>query len=397
MAELLTGERKRKRDLEKLAREEARVNAEFQKRASERRTAPSRVTLELTATQEGQVDVELSYRTRAARWRPLYEARLTENRRKLDLVLYAAVTQNTGENWSDVRLEISNARPSRSLAVPVYTAGQTVDWLKQPPRLRRAPAPMMLAPRRCRSSPWSATSWHRHLRRGGRGSLRQRHRGSLGPGRHLPGGRRQGGPLGQRTPPLQGAGQGGGACAHRLRHAAPGHYGLPAGALPGARRPAPLPGLARGALRGEPAPRAKRPWPCPPPASPSPWASALTRRCASPSAGWTRSSSRWVPSARSGSGPSGSRWKLDNDGCRDTGRGGAGPHPQARQRSGEDQPPAGLQRPAGPSPSPACAAGRSSWAPRSRSAWSCPSPSGHPRTASSRAWKTSSPASTDPP
>jgi uncharacterized protein (TIGR02231 family) len=132
MVELLTGERKRRRDLEKLAREEARVNAEFQKRASERRTAPSRVTLELTTTQEGQVDIELSYRTRAARWRPLYEARLTENRRKLDLVLYAAVTQSTGENWSDVRLEISNARPSRSLAVPVYTSAQAVDWLKQP-------------------------------------------------------------------------------------------------------------------------------------------------------------------------------------------------------------------------------------------------------------------------
>jgi uncharacterized protein (TIGR02231 family) len=133
MAEILTGERKRKRDLEKLAREEARVNAEFQKRSSERRTAPSRVTIELTTLQEGSVEVELSYRTRAARWRPLYEARLAENRKKLDLVLYASVSQNTGENWNDVRLEISNARPSRSLAVPVYTTGQSVDWMKQPP------------------------------------------------------------------------------------------------------------------------------------------------------------------------------------------------------------------------------------------------------------------------
>lgn len=143
MAELLTGERKRKRDLEKLAREEARVNAEFQKRSSERRTAPSRVTLELTTTQEGSVDVELSYRTRAARWKPLYEARLAENRKKLDLALYAAVTQNTGENWNNVRLEISNARPSRSLAVPVYTSGQSVDWMKQlpPPVYAEMPAP----------------------------------------------------------------------------------------------------------------------------------------------------------------------------------------------------------------------------------------------------------------
>ena len=144
MAELMTADRKRKRDLEKLAQEEARINAEFQKRASERRTAPTRVTVEVTASQEGTIDLELSYRTRAARWRPLYEARLSENRKKLDLVLYASVTQNTGENWQGVRMEISNARPSRSLAVPVYTSGQSVDWMKQPPPpvYAEAPAPM---------------------------------------------------------------------------------------------------------------------------------------------------------------------------------------------------------------------------------------------------------------
>jgi uncharacterized protein (TIGR02231 family) len=133
MGELLTAERKRKRELEKLAKEEARVNAEFQKRASDQRTAPSRVSVELTTAQEGPVDLEVSYRTRAARWRPLYEARLSENRKTLDLVLYASVTQNTGENWHDVRMEISNARPSQSLRIPVYNSGQPVDWMKQLP------------------------------------------------------------------------------------------------------------------------------------------------------------------------------------------------------------------------------------------------------------------------
>jgi uncharacterized protein (TIGR02231 family) len=145
MSDLLIAERKRKRELEKLSQEEGRINAEFQKRASERRTAPSRVTIEITSAQEGNVDLELSYRVRAARWKPLYEARLSENRKKLDLVLYAAVTQNTGESWQGVRLEISNARPSRSLAVPVYSAGQSVDWVKQLPPpvypVMAAPAP----------------------------------------------------------------------------------------------------------------------------------------------------------------------------------------------------------------------------------------------------------------
>ncbi|MBK8792917.1 MAG: mucoidy inhibitor MuiA family protein [Holophaga sp.] len=133
MADLLTGERKRKRDLEKLAQEDLKLAAEMKKRANERRSAPSRVTVELTTAQAGEAEVELSYRTRGARWKPLYEARLSDDRSRLDLVLFASVTQTTGESWDGVRLEISNARPSRSLAVPSFTQGQTVNWFKLAP------------------------------------------------------------------------------------------------------------------------------------------------------------------------------------------------------------------------------------------------------------------------
>ncbi len=131
MADLLTGERKRKRDLEKLAQEDLKLAAEMKKRANERRSAPSRVTVELTTAQAGEAEVELSYRTRGARWKPLYEARLSDDRSRLDLVLFASVTQTTGESWDGVRLEISNARPSRSLAVPSYSQGQVVTWEKE--------------------------------------------------------------------------------------------------------------------------------------------------------------------------------------------------------------------------------------------------------------------------
>jgi len=133
MTELLTAERRRKRDLEKLNREDQRVVAEMQKRANERRTAPSRVTVELTTAQAGEAEIELSYRTRNARWKPLYEARLAEDRSRLDLLLFASITQTTGEAWEGVRLEISNARPSRSLVVPTFSRGETVSWHKELP------------------------------------------------------------------------------------------------------------------------------------------------------------------------------------------------------------------------------------------------------------------------
>jgi len=148
MAELLTGERRRKRELEKLQREDQRIMAEMQKRANERRTAPSRVTVELTSPTPGEAEVELSYRTRNARWKPLYEARLSENRSRLDLTLFASITQTTGETWDGVRLEISNARPSRSLAVPGFSGGTSVTWHKDapPPPLPRQDLSMAYAP-----------------------------------------------------------------------------------------------------------------------------------------------------------------------------------------------------------------------------------------------------------
>ncbi|MDP2876579.1 MAG: mucoidy inhibitor MuiA family protein, partial [Holophaga sp.] len=136
MAELLTADRKRRRDLEKLTKEEARVDAEMRKRTGEQRTAPTRVTVEVTAPKEGRLELELSYRQRQAHWKPTYEARLSEDRSRLDLVLTAAVVQRTGEAWDGVRLEISNARPSLSLAVPTYREGETVAWEKEGRRYR---------------------------------------------------------------------------------------------------------------------------------------------------------------------------------------------------------------------------------------------------------------------
>ena len=131
LAQVLQQERKLKRDLGKLALEEQRLQAEMQKQQGKRRTAPSRVTVELSTPGAGSVDLELSYRNRQARWTPVYEARLAEDRKHLGLALYAAVTQKSGEDWDGVRLEISNARPSRSLAFAKYEGPQNIGWMLQ--------------------------------------------------------------------------------------------------------------------------------------------------------------------------------------------------------------------------------------------------------------------------
>lgn len=126
LATLMKEERRAARDLTALAKEERRLDAELAKRHGQQRTAPSIVRVELATTEAGPVEVEVLYRQTQARWRPTYEARLSENRQSLGLGLYAAITQKTGEAWEGVKLEISNARPSRGLNFGMFDGPQVV-------------------------------------------------------------------------------------------------------------------------------------------------------------------------------------------------------------------------------------------------------------------------------
>lgn len=134
LGEVLTKDKRLERESTKLREAQARLQAEMRKRESERRQSPSRATVEITTNRPGEVELEFSYRTRRARWTPAYEARLGNEGKKLELVLYAAVSQQSGEDWSGVGLEISNARASRSLERAQYSQGQGIGWhLPQPP------------------------------------------------------------------------------------------------------------------------------------------------------------------------------------------------------------------------------------------------------------------------
>jgi hypothetical protein len=127
MASLLQQEKRAQRDLDQLKLEQARVQADMDKRRGEQRTAPTSIAVELTLSNPGPVEIDLSYRQTQARWRPTYEARLSEDRKNLSLALNAAITQNTGESWTGVKVEISNARPSRGLNISSWEAAQIVS------------------------------------------------------------------------------------------------------------------------------------------------------------------------------------------------------------------------------------------------------------------------------
>lgn len=101
-----------------LARAEARAS-------QARREKPQAVTLvevEVEAGSAGPISLELEYRTPCALWRPEHVVQLSTpvgtEPAKLAIRTHATVWQTTGEEWREVALSFSTARPARSAAPP---------------------------------------------------------------------------------------------------------------------------------------------------------------------------------------------------------------------------------------------------------------------------------------
>jgi uncharacterized protein (TIGR02231 family) len=65
-----------------------------------------------------RIELEVAYQVRGARWLPVYEVRLDSQAARVTLRQEAIVTQSTGEDWSDVALTLSTARPAEASAPP---------------------------------------------------------------------------------------------------------------------------------------------------------------------------------------------------------------------------------------------------------------------------------------
>lgn len=76
------------------------------------------VALPVEAKSATRLSLELIYQMPNATWRPVYDARLDTKTGKLEIVQYGAVTQRTGEDWTDINLTLSTARPHRGASLP---------------------------------------------------------------------------------------------------------------------------------------------------------------------------------------------------------------------------------------------------------------------------------------
>ncbi|MEZ5813957.1 MAG: mucoidy inhibitor MuiA family protein [Alphaproteobacteria bacterium] len=76
------------------------------------------VRLPVEIVRAGTLKIDLSYQLSGATWRPVYDARLDTKTGALQITQYGAVTQNTGEDWTNIALTLSTARPHRGASPP---------------------------------------------------------------------------------------------------------------------------------------------------------------------------------------------------------------------------------------------------------------------------------------
>jgi uncharacterized protein (TIGR02231 family) len=106
-----------RRDLE---RHLQKLRNDLDKMRGARRRERYTAVVEVEVTQAGDLTVDLSYVVSGAGWQPLYDLRLLEEeeRSTVEVGYLAQVTQRTGEDWSDVALTLSTARPALAGTVP---------------------------------------------------------------------------------------------------------------------------------------------------------------------------------------------------------------------------------------------------------------------------------------
>ena len=157
-------------------RETDRQIADLTRKLASLAPAPEhRTEVKVFVSAAGALDADLiiRYQVGTASWTPFYDARLSTGTRDqapgLQLIRRASIQQRTGENWDDVQLSLSTARPSAGSAAPDLRP-MTVDYAPDAP----PPQAAERGPRPHSQTPASATDNSRTKLQSGRYAAEER-------------------------------------------------------------------------------------------------------------------------------------------------------------------------------------------------------------------------------
>lgn len=155
----------KRRDLQKRREDLAKESGILQNELEKIQVQPERtvrlVTIDFESGPAGApAEVEVSYLVGGVSWEPEYDARYDDERKEMALTYVGTVTQRSGEDWGDVELSLSTARPSvgakrpevelvrldgvkieKPKTVVLAEEHRTVDKPQEPPAEAPPPAP----------------------------------------------------------------------------------------------------------------------------------------------------------------------------------------------------------------------------------------------------------------
>ena len=95
------------------------------------------LTVGIETAGTGEFELEVSYVVNRASWKPLYDIRVDSKSKSVNLGYLAQISQNTGEDWTNVNLTLSTAKPG-SGTLPPKPHPWYIDILQPGMKRRRA-------------------------------------------------------------------------------------------------------------------------------------------------------------------------------------------------------------------------------------------------------------------
>ncbi|MEO1432087.1 MAG: mucoidy inhibitor MuiA family protein [Cyanobacteria bacterium J06633_8] len=78
------------------------------------------LTVGIDCAGAGEFELEVSYVVNRASWKPLYDIRVDSKSKSVNLGYLAQIVQNTGEDWTNVNLTLSTAKPGSGTLPPKF-------------------------------------------------------------------------------------------------------------------------------------------------------------------------------------------------------------------------------------------------------------------------------------
>lgn len=107
--------------LKKLQEEKRTIENEMKDLRSSDKSKSIEISL-ISPDGNKEINLVFSYVVNNAGWAPLYEVRADSNAARININCFATIKQATGEDWTDVNVEISTAKPYNSKAPSDLTA-----------------------------------------------------------------------------------------------------------------------------------------------------------------------------------------------------------------------------------------------------------------------------------